>query len=244
MTDGFFKLQRRFFTHWLWKEERVMSRAEAFLDLLQLACFMPTKQIVSGCVLDVPRGGMVASERYLCARWEWSRTKLRQYLDVLLAERMIEMKKDQGNTILILCNYGHWNSQPEEKKPLEDHSKTSGRPNHKKEEKGENYVTHTSDRATLAEVIGYARSAPVPMSADCAIAFHDEMEAAGWLRKGQPVHDWRAALRRWASHWNQHSLARRQNQEARPSRHKPHPHRQEKSRREFPEHRTTTLPSA
>lgn len=57
---------------------------------------------------------------------------------------------------------------------------------------------------TLDEVKRYAVSAPVPISADCAVAFHDTQQAEGWItRNGHPIADWRAALRRYASRWNE-----------------------------------------
>lgn len=57
---------------------------------------------------------------------------------------------------------------------------------------------------TLDEVKRYAVSAPVPISAECAVAFHDTQQAEGWItRNGHPIADWRAALRRYASRWNE-----------------------------------------
>jgi hypothetical protein len=57
---------------------------------------------------------------------------------------------------------------------------------------------------TLDDVKRYAVSAPVPISAECAVAFHDTQQAEGWItRNGHPIADWRAALRRYASRWNE-----------------------------------------
>lgn len=57
---------------------------------------------------------------------------------------------------------------------------------------------------SLDDVKRYALSAPVPISAECAVAFHDTQQAEGWLtRNGHPIADWRAALRRYASRWNE-----------------------------------------
>lgn len=62
---------------------------------------------------------------------------------------------------------------------------------------------------TVEEVKRYAASAPVPMSEECAIAFHDTQEAAGWItNRGFPIADWRAALRRYASHWKANEQGR------------------------------------
>ncbi|MCW1885603.1 hypothetical protein OKA04_12765 [Luteolibacter flavescens] len=63
---------------------------------------------------------------------------------------------------------------------------------------------HPAVIPTLDEAKRYALSAPVPISEDCAIAFHDTQQAEGWItRNGHPIADWRAALRRYASRWNE-----------------------------------------
>lgn len=63
---------------------------------------------------------------------------------------------------------------------------------------------------TLDEVKRYAASAPVPISPDCAVAFHDTQQAEGWItRNGHPIADWRAALRRYASRWNEVEKSKR-----------------------------------
>ncbi len=58
----------------------------------------------------------------------------------------------------------------------------------------------------------YAPNAPLPISQECAVAFHDTQQAEGWItRNGNPISDWRAAMRRYASRWNENE--------------KTHPHR-------------------
>ena len=187
MNAGFFKLQRRFFTHWLWTEPRELSRAEAFLDLLQLACFVPTTQIIQGKTVPVPRGGLVASERYLATRWKWSRTKVRLFLGQLLDERMLRLEKNHAQTILILCNYARWNDSETTKEPAEDHREATGEPNKKKEKKDEkSHPPSTPAIATPDDVRRYAASAPVLISPECATAFHDGMEATGLADERPP----------------------------------------------------------
>lgn len=133
MNRGFFKLHRRIFTHWLWKEPRSMSKFEAFMDLLQLAAFEPTKRLVSGKFISVPIGGVVASERFLSERWKWSRTKIRNFLRVLQEDDMIELRKDQQETIVCLLNYESYNTTQTAKEPptepVGDRRETGGRPN-------------------------------------------------------------------------------------------------------------------
>lgn len=65
--------------------------------------------------------------------------------------------------------------------------------------------TPPDGRPSVDEVKRYSASAPVPISVQCAIAFHDTQEMQGWVtNQGHPIADWRAALRRYASRWNEH----------------------------------------
>lgn len=83
---------------------------------------------------------------------------------------------------------------------------------------------------TVEQAKAYAASAPVPISEACAVAFHDTQQAAGWITKhGHSIADWRAALRRYASLWNEH-------EKAKPGT-KPE-HRQTKAATEYPEPKT------
>lgn len=85
--------------------------------------------------------------------------------------------------------------------------------------------TRPCARPSVAEIKGYAASAPVPITQECAEAFHDTNEAVGWItRHGQPIADWRASLRRYASNWNA-------NESKQPAK----DWRKEKSKRECPE---------
>lgn len=112
MKNGYFMLQRRFFSHWLWADEsRVFSKAEAFLDLLQLAAFTRTKRIVGSAVVQLEPGEVCGSERYLSGRWGWSTKKVRAFLTLLEADRMLGRQKKQGVTVITLCNYSKYTAQ-------------------------------------------------------------------------------------------------------------------------------------
>ena len=87
--NGYFNLHRKFFRHWLWTEEpRTLSKAEAFLDLLPLAAFTRSKKVVGNGIIELERGQICGSERYLADRWKWSTKKVRAFLTLLEADRM------------------------------------------------------------------------------------------------------------------------------------------------------------
>lgn len=142
IVNGFFKIQRKFFSHWLWEEDRSFSRAEAWLDMLQMAAFKETKRLVNGKMISIPIGGIAASERFLGTRWKWSRSKVRAFLLCLVSDQMLDQQKDHGETVLILCNYERYAFSVDDEKttnePYEDQMETSEEPNKKKDNKKRN----------------------------------------------------------------------------------------------------------
>lgn len=107
--SGFITLNRKLFEHPLWTEERTYSKGEAWIDMIQLARFEPSAIVVNSNVIDVQRGEVCASLRFLSNRWNWSTKKVSTYLKLLVKLRMIETQKKQGVTVLKLLNYDTYN---------------------------------------------------------------------------------------------------------------------------------------
>lgn len=161
--SGFIRLSRGFFNNFLWAERRAYSKAEAWLDIVAQCPYEPLKRLVAGELVEVPRGGFVASERYFSDRWMWSRTKVRSFLALLEQEKMILKKpqKDHRNTTFLLCNYDKYNP-PKDHEP--DHWKTTERPVEDQIEEDKNIINKYKTRArtcaygaktpTLDEVLG------------------------------------------------------------------------------------------
>lgn len=136
--EGFIPISRRFFSHFLWEEERTYSKAEAWLDLIQMAAFRSHERIIGATVVNVERGGIVASERFLSLRWQWSRTKIRDFLSILTASQMVNIKKDQAISIINLCNFDQYNSDMFTEEPQKNPKKTAKEPGRDQEETKEN----------------------------------------------------------------------------------------------------------
>lgn len=107
--QGYIPIARKFFYSDLWREDRELSKAEAWLDLLFLAKFKPEKQIVEGRCLSLNRGELVASVRYASLRWRWSKSKVERFYEMLRECRRIETRTETGITIVSICNYRLFN---------------------------------------------------------------------------------------------------------------------------------------
>jgi hypothetical protein len=106
---GFVRLSRKFFDMDLWKEQREMSRAEAWLDMIASAAFASESRMVEGRCLNLQRGELWASQRYLARRWSWGRSKVERFLENLTAAGRIRARNEPGFTVITLCNYDIYN---------------------------------------------------------------------------------------------------------------------------------------
>ena len=108
MSDnGFIYLDRKFFDHSMWREKRVFSRQEAWLDLIQLARWKKEAHNVAikDKVITCDRGQLVRSMVTLADRWGWSKSKVKRVLDVFKERGMIRIENETVTTRITLCNY-------------------------------------------------------------------------------------------------------------------------------------------
>lgn len=173
--DGFIPISRKLFDNFLWKEKREFSRAEAWLDLIQLARFeaSSTKEVINGQVVEYGLGERPLSLRLLADRWQWSKNRVDKFLDLLVSERMIMKRtakgtgsgtdegtaKRTGQTVISICNYASYNVKPEMKGQQKGQSEGQqagqvagqSRDNINKENKYNIPLTHVREEVVLGE---------------------------------------------------------------------------------------------
>lgn len=126
--QGFIKLNRRFFDNFLWNEARTYSKAEAWLDLIQMARFEASTEIIGGKVIELQRGEIPASRRYLELRWTWGSTKVSNFLKMLTDFKMIKQSLKSGQTTILLLNFGTYNDTQTTDKPPTNQRQTRDKP--------------------------------------------------------------------------------------------------------------------
>jgi hypothetical protein len=212
MTNGHFKLQRRFFDHWLWSERRSFSKAEAWLDLLQIAAFKPTKRIVRDKLLPIEEGEIIASLRYLAERWMWNKDKVGQFLALLESDRMIRRSSRQGESVISLTRYKDYARSLDAGPDTEtDRGQTEARQRPDKEEEGKEGKPYEREKGAWGRVgrptLSQARSAAqnLGITQQKADEWWNCREASEWM-KGMagggiaPVGtNWQADLKTYAA---------------------------------------------
>lgn len=124
---GWISVHRQLQDHWLWKEKPFDKRS-AWIDMLLLANHDNNKFLLGNELLEVEKGSFITSELKLMERWGWSKSKLRNFLDLLEKDKMIIKKSDKKKTNICIENYSNYQSLQTTERPQEDHKKTTERP--------------------------------------------------------------------------------------------------------------------
>lgn len=122
---GWISLHRKIQEHWLYEEERVFSKFEAWVDILLMVNHEPKKIMFDGELIDVQKGQRITSIRKLGERWNWSRTKVTAFLTMLEKDGMIQTKKDTKKTLLTVVNYGFYQGSEGQEMTPKSHSNDS-----------------------------------------------------------------------------------------------------------------------
>lgn len=92
------KIARRFFRDDpFWNEPREFSRAEAWLDILQMAAWTKAElRVNTGERRTLLRGQFSASLRFLATRWNWSKSKGQRFIETLVRmDRVTPLRQDR-----------------------------------------------------------------------------------------------------------------------------------------------------
>lgn len=112
--ENYLPLARSYFKNELWREKREYSKAEAWLDMVQMARYTPgtTTVTVRGKRIKYGRGEFTASIRHLRGAWGWGgNDRVKRFLNYLKMEDMISTDSSQGQTVITLKNFPKYNPE-------------------------------------------------------------------------------------------------------------------------------------
>lgn len=102
---GWIKIHRSITSHWLYSEKRTYSKLEAWYDILLNVNFIDNKVMLKGKLYEVKRGESILSYESWGKRWNWDKSKVRRFFNLLQNDSMIELKCDNTTTHLTVCKY-------------------------------------------------------------------------------------------------------------------------------------------
>jgi hypothetical protein len=109
---NFIPISRKLFDHQFFKQRRVFSWFEAWVDLIQMARYEETEGKVlttDGKMIKYNRAEIPASVRFLATRWQWGHKKLIKFQTQLKADGMVTTRLSEGQTIIKISNYDLYN---------------------------------------------------------------------------------------------------------------------------------------
>ena len=125
----------------LFSKEEKFDRRSAWVYLIENASWKARKFTVGNKTIDLERGQLSCSIRYLEKAWGWSTTKVRAYLSLLQNLAMIELTKNTGQNLITICKYNDYQIPPTNKntdKTQEKHSKNTQKTRKKHETNKDN----------------------------------------------------------------------------------------------------------
>ncbi|PNS37280.1 DnaD domain-containing protein [Staphylococcus aureus] len=108
---GWISIDRSIQNHWLFKEKRTFSKFEAWIYLLMEANHSKTKVPIGNQIVTVERGQRLISILTLSDLFNWSRFKVKTFLDLLESDGMLEVKTTSKYTLITIVNYDFYQSE-------------------------------------------------------------------------------------------------------------------------------------
>lgn len=108
---GWISIDRSIQNHWLFKEKRTFSKFEAWIYLLMEANHSEAKVPIGKQIVTVERGQRLTSILTLSDLFNWSRFKVKTFLDLLESDGMLEVKTTSKYTLITIVNYDFYQSE-------------------------------------------------------------------------------------------------------------------------------------
>lgn len=104
---GYYLMHRGWLDHPIFGGSRrePYCRRSAWVWLIDHAAFEPTMTTIAGKPVELQRGQLSYSYRYLAEAWGWSEAKVRRYCVAVASVKMISCVTDAGQAVITICNY-------------------------------------------------------------------------------------------------------------------------------------------
>ncbi len=107
---GYVPIYRSIQDNWIWMNDEPFSKGQAWVDLLLSVNHEEKKILVNGNVKYIKPGQRWTSLRVLADRWQWSKDRVKRFLNLLISEQMIHIDKTPNGTLLTVINWDNFNN--------------------------------------------------------------------------------------------------------------------------------------
>jgi hypothetical protein len=92
----------------MFQSREPLSRREAWIWLISAAVWKARAVFVDGKRVELGRGQLAHSVRFLADQWHWPKSNVSRFLEALKTETMIETQSGTGITIITVCKYDEY----------------------------------------------------------------------------------------------------------------------------------------
>ena len=148
---GWVKIHRKILDHYLFQEDRVFSKYEAWQYILLMVNHKSNKFLLGNELIELKAGQMVTSQSKLMKRFKWSKSKLRSFLRMIETDGMIRVDSDTKKTILTVVKYSDYQHSETAKKPRKDRKETASRLREDTNKNEKNEKNENNDKEEIKE---------------------------------------------------------------------------------------------
>lgn len=105
--SGHYRLHRGWQEHPVFAAEP-FSKRDAWVWLIEHAAWKSARVGVSTKVIQIERGQLCYSLRFMAKAWKWDEAKVRRFISRLVREKMIVCVADAGQNVVTICNYNEY----------------------------------------------------------------------------------------------------------------------------------------
>lgn len=199
MNNGWIKLHRQLQENPIWTSHP-FTPGQAWVDLLMLANHDEKYILVRGIKIPITRGQVGWSEVRLATKWKWSRTRVRNFLNLLEKEQQIEQQKNNVSLVISIVNY--------KKYQLKEDSKPSSKVDSRSTAEVQQKDTNKKDKNVKNEKKSVVETPSVSTPAEIAKGFFTNIDTQDeWIQKiiakGMPDADARREVKKFVRYWTE-----------------------------------------
>lgn len=107
MGINVFAVSRAIWDHEMFDREAFTER-EAWMWLISEAAWKPTRTRIGTLMVELGRGQLAHSVRFMAERWGWSKSRVDRFLGRLKIGTLIETDAGQGVNVITICKYSEY----------------------------------------------------------------------------------------------------------------------------------------
>lgn len=163
---GYYRMYRGWQDNAVFRNE-AFSRRDAFVWLIENASFKPARVHAPLGEVNLQRGQLCHSLRFMAKAWKWDEAKVRRFLSSLQTAKIIDAANDAGQKLITICNYDKYQASSDDSDAANDAASTQHRRGgDAKNKEGNKGIKESTARGDDALVIDLAHeiTAGTPLS--------------------------------------------------------------------------------